>query len=674
MPCYRGRDISSLNKLIFVLGSFLVCSSLNASPWLSRDLTELSLDELLDINVRLTTRRGESLGKSPAAVYVLTHDAIRRSGATSVPELLRLVPGVEVTRFGTGKWGVGIRGFNGGIFTNRLLILVDGRSVFSQAKVGMFWDTLDTLIPDIARIEVVRGPGAALWGSNAFNGVINIVTSHGQDSLGGIAELAAGDEEKWFANGRYGTKLGDDGYIRGYIKSFERDEASRPDGSSNHDRWTGTQAGMRFDHGNIDSGATSIQINAYEGDEGEELDLPDFSSPTLAGRFKQKLHYSGMNAVTHWQQRLDDKSDVSVRLTMDHSKREDLLFNLNINSYDLDFQHDYSPAPKHRLVWGLSYRHTSDELKDQHIRFTPVRRSYGVASGFAQYEHDIRRNLRLIAGSKVEQNDFTGRELQPNLRALWSPASYGSFWLAASKASRTPSRTEHDSIIDFDLINPFVQLQIRGSKGFKSEELTAHEFGWRRQFGDHFNVDLALFYNEYDGLRTLELSAPEPSQPVPGKATPPFTVPLLASNEADARSWGGELMLTALWHTNWHMEFQYSQVQIHVDPGSSTDPNVENAEGESPLHRATIRSFWNLPNQVELSATVRYVDEVERQNIDEYTELDLVLSKRFNRNIRLSLVGQNLLDNAHEEYVDRVVGTPRVENERGAYLKLSVDF
>ncbi len=635
-----------------------------------KDLTELSLEQLKKIDVRLTARRGESLRESPAAVYVLSHEAIQRSGATSIPELLRLVPGVEVTRFSGSKWGVGIRGFNGGLFTNRLLILVDGRSVFSPAKVGMFWDTLDTYIPDIDRIEVVRGPGASLWGSNAFNGVINIVTRSSRDTAGGLVELGAGNEEKWFAGGRYGIALANDAALRGYAKHFDRDASISPKGETLNDPWQGSQLGLRYDGAFDNASTASFQFNAYEGKQTEELNLPDASSPNLGSRLQGDVRYSGMNALALLQQPLSDNSRASLRFSIDHSEREDLFFDLNITSYDIDFQHDVRFSSKSHLIWGLAYRYTQDKLKDSYIRFDPISRDYDVLSAFAQYEYKLGKNISAFAGTKIEYNDFTHTELQPNLRALWSPEHYGSFWASVSKANRTPSRTEHDSIIDFDFINPNVQLQIRGDEAFESEELLAQELGWRKALGDRFSVDIALFYNEYEGLRTLEPGSLEPSPTPP----PAFVVPLFASNGADARSWGGELVVNAIWSPRWRTELHYSQVQIHVDPLESADTNAENAEGESPLHRATLRSFWDLPGHIELNATVRYSDEVERQNIDAYTELDLVVSKRIGKHFTVSLVGQNLLDNGHEEFVDRVVGTPRSEVERSAFVKLTISF
>ncbi len=656
----------------------LLCTSAARGASIAPDISELSLEELLEVDVRLVLRKGETVRSSPSAVYVLDSDAIRRSGATSIPELLRLVPGVEVARFGSGKWAITIRGFNG-IFTNRLLILVDGRSVFSQAKVGMFWDTLDSLIEDIERIEVVRGPGAALWGGNAFNGVINIVTRHASDTVGGLATIGAGNEDNWFTGLRYGARAGATGFVRGYIKAFERDDGSRLEGGENKDGWHALQGGLRYDRGDDDSGALTVILDAYQGEEGEAILLDDVNSPTFNVVAEPTIPYSGASALARWSWRSSAHSRWSLQAYVDHSEREDAFLDIKIDAYDLDFQHDWTLSARQRLIWGLGYRYIEDELPTQYLSFDPVRRNYDVASGFAQYEFSPRPDkLRLIAGAKAEHNDFTGTELQPNARAIWTPGADTSVWAAVSRAQRTPSRTEHD-VTAFSNITDLgggvlLQLRIEGNRRFDSERLTAYEAGWRRRFSPALALDLALFYNDYSGLRTLEPMGMEfnPSPP------PHVIVPIAADNGADARSWGGELVLRARPIPRWQLELAYNHLQLRVNDGGSADTTAKDSEDNSPRHRLTLRSLWQLPRDAELNATLRYVDEISSEAgippVDAYTELDLVLLTRIGQRLQLSLVGQNLLDRNHQEYDDIIVGTPAVEVERAYYLKLRLDF
>ncbi len=651
----------------------LLCACAARGEPAATDYAALSLEQLLQVEVRLVSRKGETVRASPSAVYVLDSDAIRRSGATSIPELLRLVPGVEVARFGSGKWAVTIRGFNG-IFTNRLLILVDGRSAFSQAKVGMFWDTLDTLIEDIERIEVVRGPGAALWGGNAFNGVINIVTRHASDTAGGLATIGAGNEDKWFTGLRYGARAGATGFVRGYIKAFERDDGSRLVGGENKDGWHAVQGGLRYDRGDDDSGALTVILDAYQGEEGEALVLDDVNAAGFTFVNEIIIPYSGVSALARWSWRSSERSSWSLQAYVDHSEREDSLLDIKIDAYDLDLQHDWRVSPRQRLVWGLGYRYIEDELPPQYLSFTPERRHYDIASGFAQYEFSPRpERLRLIAGAKAEHNDFTGTELQPNARVIWTPDAATSLWAAVSRAHRVPSRTEHDSTAGFDIVDLgggfLLQAQIRGNRGFDAERLTAYEAGWRRRFSPALALDLALFYNDFSGLRVLAQGPVEPGPNPP----PHLILPIVAVNGADARSWGGEMVIKARPLSQWQLELAYNHIQLKVDSDISGDPTIDQAEGDSPLHRATLRSLWDLPGGTEFNATLRYVDEIPVKDIDAYTQLDLVLARRFGE-LELSLVGQNLLDRNQREYTDSLVFTPRAEVERAYYFKLRLRF
>lgn len=664
-------------------GRVLLCLFVLSSPVAvatTHDLTELSLEELLNIEVRLVSRKGDTLRESPAAVYVLNREAIARSGATSIPELLRLVPGVNVTRFAANKWSVNIRGFSDGGFTNRILILLDGRDMFQPAKAGMFWDAVDTLIEDIERIEVVRGPGAALWGANAFNGVINIVTRSAADTQGGLAVLGAGDEEKWIGGLRYGAELAG-GHARVFIKAQEQDDMQRLDDEhreqgDNNDGWHSTIAGLRFDRGSNDSGLWSFQLNAYDGAGSEELYLPDLQAapPHFVTLTHKDVRFSGVSAQLDWQRRYSERSLWSVRAYLDHGEREDLLFDIRVDTFDAEVQHDWRWSAKHRLIWALGFRHTEDELGGDVLRYAPDTRDYSVLSGFAQYEYtQLPDRLRWVLGARMEDNDFSGTELQPNLRVIWTPDERSSYWLASSRANRSPSRIEHDGIgnLDYQSVGGGATLTVsfRGVDSFDAEVLQSHELGWRRRFSERLSLDLALFHNMYEGLRSLEPQSLLPSPNPP----PEFVLPVLAGNGLDAKAWGGELLLNAVITPGWQLELQYSHLQVDVDAGNSGDPEAKMAEGVSPTHQATLRSQWQLPRDFQLSSVVRHVSQLDAVDVAEYTELDLVLSRHFGA-LEVSLVGRNLLDDAHQEYVDGRIGAPRAAVERAAFLKLQYAF
>lgn len=638
------------------------------------DFSQLSVEELMDIDVQLPLRMSRPLFATPSAVYALDADSIRRSGANSVAELLRLVPGVEVTRFGSAKWGIGIRGFNGGVFTNRLLILVDGRSVFSPAKIGMFWDMLDTPVEDIERIVVVRGPGAALWGSNAINGVIHVITRRASKTSSGLVTLASGSADQLEAGLRYGTALSDNWSARAHLKWIDRRAAQRPDGRSNDDAWQSLFLGLRADGELAGGDLVSLMLETRQGDGGEAILLPRLDPPR-GELVTGPVEYSGSNLQLSWRRSWNANNDSLLQVVLDRVERRDVLFDLRIDTVDLEFEHDRRLGQSTRLIWGLSNRITWDRLPEQYLRFTPSERRYAVQGAFAQLEQQLGRlPADLIAGIKLERNDFSGTELQPSLRLVWLAGPQATAWAAVSRAERTPSRTEHDVTIDFDLVpledGSLMQLQIQGDRGFRSERLTAYELGWRQRWHSGLALELSGFVHDYQGLRTLE-----PGEPYPAENPPPdLFLPLFAANGADARSWGGELQLRQEISTRLRAELAYAFVDIAISPRDSRDPNVANAEGESPRHRAWLRTAWDLSPSLEWNTQLRYAGPVPRHRIDAYLEADSSLVWRPSRSLELSLVGRNLLSGDHQEFVDPVVGTPRALVEREGMLRLRWQF
>ncbi len=640
-----------------------------------QDLTALALEELLDINLHSAMKVSRPLLTTPSAVYVLNADAIRRSGARSVPELLRLIPGVEVTRFGTGKWGIGIRGFNGGVFTNRLLILLDGRSVFSPAKIGMFWDSLDIFVPDIERIVVVRGPGAALWGSNAFNGVINIVTRSAKANEKGFGYAGGGLGEQAFAGLSYSHLLKSNWRSRVHAKAFLHDASEASSGQSNGDAWRGFAAGWRVDGAIDDTNQLNLQLDAHRGLAGETILLPRVQPPVGGELVRGEVVYSGASMQGRWERRWNWDHQSRLSVFLDHVERRDLLFDLRTNTLELDWQSDISRGPGRRYSAGLSYRMTWDRLPDQYLRFTPAERAYALVSVFGQLEQVLVPGaLEMILGAKLERNEFSGSEFQPNVRLLWTAHPEWVLWAALSRAQRSPSRTEHDVRIDYDLValpdDRWLQLQIRGDSAFRSERLSAVDMGFRYRPRHDLHVDVALFRNDYRGLRTLEPGEMEAAEQSP----PDAYLPLYARNGANAVSWGGEVLLQLMPRSNWQLEMSYSHVRIRVDPRNSLDSQARNAETESPKNRVVLRSAWDLSRQDEINSVLRYVGAVERHRIDAYLELDVNWVRRLNRNLEVTLGGRNLLHATHEEFVDPVVGTPRTQVRREAYLQMAWRF
>ncbi len=682
MPCraaWRWRRI--LRRWLAVAGATLLCPPLAllcppALAALPDDLGLLSLEELLEVEVRLVSRGGETVQLSPAAVYVLSNDDIRRSPATTIPELLRTVPGVEVARIATGIWAIAIRGFNGR-FSDKLLVQIDGRNLYTPSGF-VYWDLADYLLEDVERIEVVRGPGAALWGANAVNGIINIVTRNAADSRGGLLVAGAGDEERGFGGLRYGGDIDGVGALRGYIKHFDRDPGRNDNAGVSFDAWRGTRAGLRFDRGDSRGERFTLLLDGFDSTREEEAFRGVLGPPFVrVNRVTGTSAGASVLARGHW--RSGERSRYQLQAYVDHLERDDNAGRVKIDTSDLGFQHQWQWAARNTLIWGANYRYISDDAGVGRERWTgnfiPPQRHYDYASVFFQQDWWLLdERLRLVAGSKLEHNDFSGLESQPSLRGIWTADRDTSVWAAVSRAVRTPSRTGQDGIGDA-LVQPGpggvpVFLEFRGSRDFDSEKLLAYELGWRDRLGP-VQLDLALFYSDYSELRTIEPQAPQP------QFSPVFhlLVPLVLHNRAEGAAWGGELLLKLQPTRRWRLELAYAHLQLDIKPDrDSGDPIAERPEGESPTHRASLRSLWQLSRSFSASAQLRYAGEVPAHAIDSYWQLDLLLSKQLAPALELSLAGTNLLDSRQMEFVSTISSVPRTEIQRSIYAALCWRF
>ncbi|HYO16684.1 MAG TPA: TonB-dependent receptor [Thermoanaerobaculia bacterium] len=604
----------------------------------SSDLKNLSIEELMEIDVTSVSRRSERLVEAAAAITVLTNDEIRRSGATSLPEALRLANGLHVARFDSRTWAISARGFN--ISTaNKMLVLIDGRSVYTPLFSGVFWDVQDVLLDDIERIEIIRGPGATLWGANAVNGVINIITRSARDTQGGLVTLGTGTEDRGLAAARYGGVLGERTSYRGYAKYHYIDALALSRGGSAEDPLRRAQGGFRVDSQISDRDALTFQGDVYEGVIGELT--------------RSDTDVDGGNLLGHWTRQLSGESALELQVYWDRThRRVPGQFEEDRDTLDLDFQHRLPLGTRHDLVWGLGYRVSRDDIVNAPlITWVPDSDTQELFSAFAQDEISLMGDrLRLTLGSKLEANESTGLEVQPSVRAAWTPDSRQTLWGAISRAVRTPTRIDED--VRFLLPNGSVLIQ--GSRDFESEDLLAYELGYRYQPASGLSLDLATFYNVYDDLRTQE----------PPASGAPF--PITLGNNLNAETWGIELRsnfrVTPWWRG--HAAYAWFRKDFSFDPGSR-DPTGGTAEGNDPEHRFLLRSSIDLPRNLELDAWLRYVDSLPQPFIPAYTELDLRFGWRVNDRLDLSLVGQNLLHERHPEFFTTI---PK-EVQRGVYGK-----
>ena len=646
-------------------------------------LLNLSIEELMQITVVTASRQSQKLNQVPSAVFVITGEDIRRSGATSIPEALRMAPGVQVERSSTDKWAVSIRGFNG-VYANKLQVLMDGRSIYNPLFAGVQWEQHDTLLEDIERIEVIRGPGATLWGSNAVNGVINITTKNAKDTQGGLLTGGGGSEERRFGGVRYGTKWGDGAYGRVYAKSFDRDGFVDASGRDAPDDWQAGQAGFRVDWQASGQDTLTVQGDIYRGDAGQITSLNSLVPPYMQ-TFDERVDFSGGNLLARWQRTFSPSSELALHVYYDRTEREERAVGERRDTFDFDLQHRFAFGERQDIIWGLGYRFSRDRIRNSaELGFIPDSQDVNLFSAFIQDEITlVEDRLRLMLGSKFEHNDYTGFEIQPNVRLLWTPDERHAFWAAVSRAVRTPSRVDMDfhnnlSVIPPDTpINPQplpILLMVNGNPDLRSEEVVAYELGYRFNPIARFSLDIAGFYNVYDRLRTTGILAPPMFETTP--LPPHLVLPLQFENQMHGHTYGVEL--AANWQPLdwWRLRsaYTYFQADLSLDAGSTDVLSLSLAEGSSPKHQFSLLSSMDLSNNLELDLWFRYVGALRDPPVDSYTTLDARLAWKPRRDFELSIVGQNMFDSPHLEFGSVFTNSVATEVERGVYVQFDWRF
>jgi iron complex outermembrane receptor protein len=657
---------------IFGLALLPSCGVLAAGD--PMDLLELSLEELANIRVTTVSRVEESWRDAAANVFVITADEIRRSGVTTIPEALRLAPGVEVARRNGHAWSISLRGFNSDL-SNKLLVLIDGRSVYSPLYAGVFWDVQDVLLEDVDRIEVISGPGGTLWGANAVNGVINVITRRAGETQGGFAEIGGGNEEQGTLGIRYGGTTGGNIDARAYVKLFDRDSSERLAGADGVDGLRLARSGFRMDWGSEDLNLFTFQGDIYSGDKDGEF-LDEFSLGTLpGGTIQEKVDLEGGNLLGRWNRTLSDTSDLSLKVFYDYTRRDiPNTYAEKRDTFDVDFQHHFLVGDRHSFVWGTGFRETSDELDNSlFASFEPATRTDKTWSAFVQNQFELRNDsLFLIFGTKLEQNDYTGSEVQPNLRLSWRINASQSFWSAVSRAVRIPSRLDADLRLTVPIALPNipfpVYVVVDGNPDFVSEELLAREVGYRVQVSAALSLDLALFRNTYDRLQTTE-----PQDPILVLVPPlPYAVlPNVLDNGMEGTSSGGTI--AAVWQprSQFRMRIQYSRINLDlVNKPGSLGGATTGAAGNSPENQFAVHSFVDLPHDLSLYAGLRYVDELPSQLVDDYTAVDISLRWQITERLLTSITVRNLNDRRHMEFSSG--GANMLE--RGALVRASWSF
>lgn len=659
--------------IVFLFVYFSYCSFANSGQ---NDLLELSVEDLLNVEVISVAKKAKSLNDSPAAIYVITQEDIKRIGATSVPEALRLAPGIDVARIDANKWAISARGFNGR-FANKLLVLIDGRNTYTRAFAGVYWENQDVMLEDIERIEVIRGSGATLWGANAVNGVINIITKHSADTQGGLAVAGGGTEEQVFGAFRYGGKLNTDTTARAYLKGFKRDENTHATGGEAGDDWDKVQGGFRLDSQLTTRDNLTLQGDAYRSILKQNATFP-LLSPPYQHNFNESIDTFGGNLLARHQHVFSSTSDYSLQLFYDFYERDEVFVKDTRHVVDIDFQHRFALLNWNDVVWGAGYRYTHDEFRINNINniVYPTRRNDQLFSAFVQDEITLIDNtLWLTLGSKFEYNDYTDFEIQPTARVMWAPHHQHRFWAAVSRAVRTPSRLEYGTK-NLSLVmppqppaTPAIAVFFEGTPQFDSEQVISYEMGYRTTLIKNVSIDFTAFYSDYSELRSMQLGTPYFNQ-----TTGSLEVLNIFRNDFKAQTYGFEIATVWQMLDWWRWDVNYSLLKIDID-----GPDTENITASSPQQQVSIRSAISPWQDINLDILLRYVDSNKAIGffgstiINDYISMDVRLAWHPVSDLELSLVGQNLLAEQHLEYRQEAITTP-TEIDRGIYGKLAWQF
>ncbi len=669
--------------LLYFFGTFCAGMLLASSPANSQmgaprdlpsDLTRLTLEELMDIQVTSVSKVEEDFSKAASAIFVITQEDIRRSGVNTIPEALRMVPGVQVAQIDSSTWAITARGFNSR-FANKLLVLIDGRSVYTHVFAGVFWDEQDLVLEDIERIEVIRGPGGTLWGANAVNGVINIITKKAQDTLGGQVSAGGGNLDRFIGSIRYGEKIGDNAAVRVWVKYYNRNHLDDLQGNPAPDQFQSGRGGMRFDWDASESNSFTFQSDVFVGDyKSKTSDAVTSLVPITTSDISRAAHIRGGNFIARWKHRFSDTSDMALQFFFNQDHRDSmLLLELLVDTYDIDFQHRFQWGSRHQILWGLGHRFMQDSFQNSiGISYFPDRNLNYISNLFVQDKIALIENeLYFTIGSKFSINNFTGFEFQPNARLAWTPNDMHTVWAAVSRAVRTPSRSGDSGRFNAAVVPGPAVAVIQGQLDFESEDLLATELGYRVRPHDRVYVDVAAFANIYRDVHSFEVEAPF-FNPSPGFVE----LPIVSRNRLDGETFGVELAATWDVTDRWRLNgaFTWFQMDLRKDP-ISTDQNVVGFEGNDPEFQWNLRSHIDLPSNWEFDQMLYYVDALKSQQLRSYFRLDLRLGWRPAKNIEVSLVAQNLLDNQHQEWgVDRIQTNDRNLVERSFFGKLVLKF
>lgn len=644
----------------------------------SADLSGASLEDLMNIEVVSASKKEEKLFDTAAAIFVITQEDIRRSGLTSLPEVLRLAPGLQVARIDSNRWAIASRGFNSR-FNNKMLLLIDGRTISAGSVI--YWETIDLVLEDIERIEIIRGPGGTLWGANAQNGVINFITKKTEHTRGGLQSAQVGTEENGVGLIRFGASIGLNANYRLYAKYLNRRSAVNAFGGDLNEKYAGLQGGGRIDwqisrrdvltfHGGIFNVGLRENSTVVR-----PLDPLSPSGNSEAG-------FEGGNGLVRWDRTLSSDSSITLKAYFDRIRQSSIQIDSRFDTYDIDFQHRLARR-RHEIVWGLGYRRISDQTNGNSgtpSEFFPAGQSIQLLSGFVQDEITaVKNRLRVILGSKFERNDFIGFDAQPNIRVAWAPGRNQSVWGAISRAIRTQSRYERGSRFNLQAFpgenGLSVIAAVFGNLSARSEVLYGYEMGYRAQPATRLSIDATAYYNTYQRLNSIDSGLPKlVTDPVPF-----ILFPLGYANGANGKTYGFEGVANLDLTSRWRLQGSYTIGRVfyrYKDRNLTPIQQIweSSFSGNNPRHQFQIHSYLKLPRNWEFDSGLYSVSRLPYQNVPSYLRLDTRIGWRISERVEWSMGARNLLDDRHSEFTGPDTFLLPAEIQRSFFGKLTWRF
>jgi iron complex outermembrane receptor protein len=628
----------------FLLPALCAVSALGQTPGsTAASLGSASLEDLMNVQVTSVSRKEESLSKAGAAVFVISQEDIRRSGAANIPDVLRMAPGVNVAQIDANIWAISIRGFNSR-YSDKILVLIDERSVHSPGYSGVNWDEIDVPLEDIERIEVIRGPGGTVWGANAVDGVINIITMNSKATQGSLVAATSGSRESGGLV-QYGGAAGGLGTWRAFGKYSNTDSSINPDGGAAADGWHTTHGGFRADLELSPQDTVMVQGNLYGSREGQTLTTVLSNELPVVATLNDPVTVGTGDIQTRWNHTLENGSETSLNVYYDHINRLDLGLTENANTFNVDFQHHIAINGRNDVVWGLGYRVTGDRLTPGYaIQFSPPQRTDSLYSAFVQDEIKLAESVRITIGTKFEHNAFTGFQVNPSAQFVWTPTSHQTVWLSAAQANQQPSPQNTDIRFDAAIVplggSNFGLVQYRGSSQVQDERLRDYEVGYRSQVSKGLSLDIAAFRSYY---RSMESANPGTPFLTDTQGTPYIVFPEYINSGGSARTYGGEVF--AAWNatSRWRLSSGYSLLRMSAS-------NMAQVQGYTPEQQIQFRSALGLRSNLDWDTSVYFVGHLSGGQIPAYTRLDMQLRWRIHKSVEIGVTGQNLLSPIHAEF------------------------